>query len=301
MVRQTIIQFVFYSNYFYGLCAVALSVEASLQQRVPLNGAFYFFLVFIITVLYYSYPYIRKAPPANRDPRAKWYYRHYRFMFWNQVIITVILAVTLVWFLYSYSNVIWNMSAVEWLVLLAFPVVAASYYGLSFLSAPYSLRSMGWLKPFVIGFTWAGLVTVYPVLFYNILHNIPYIPGLAGAMLFVKNFMFIAVLCIIFDVKDYNVDYINRLRTFVVKLGLRKTVFYVVTPLAFLGLATFLYYAIINHFHPVKMVLNVIPIALLVVVALSLRRRRSLLYYLAVVDGLMLVKAVCGIIAMKYF
>lgn len=301
MTRSPIIHFIFFSNYFYGLCAVALSVEASLQQRLPLHVPFYYFLVFITTVLYYAYPYTRKGLSLSRDPRSNWYARHYPLMFWNQVAITIVLALTLAWLAYTFRATMLRITPREWAVLAVFPIVAALYYGLNLTSGRYGLRNAGWLKPFVIGFAWAGWVTVYPIVVYCVLHGLTYTVTTAGALLFLKNFMFITVLCIIFDVKDYNVDYINRLRTFVVKLGLRRTILYVVTPLSLLGLATFIYYGVINRFHPVKIALNVMPLALLVVVAFSLRRRRSLLYYLVVVDGLMLVKAACGIIAMKYF
>jgi len=61
MKYYRLLEFIFFSNYFYGVCAVALSVETTLQQRFPLNGLGYFFLIFITTVLYYAYPYIRKS------------------------------------------------------------------------------------------------------------------------------------------------------------------------------------------------------------------------------------------------
>ncbi|MEI9809109.1 MAG: hypothetical protein WDO16_15290 [Bacteroidota bacterium] len=72
-------------------------------------------------------------------------------------------------------------------------------------------------------------------------------------------------------------------------------------PLALAGLGTFIYYAITHQFNQIKLLLNVIPFVLLALVAWSLRRRRSILYYLVVVDGLMLIKALCGSIAMLYF
>src|SRR5690242_4412391 len=82
----------FFSNYFYGLCAVALSVEAMLQQRVPLNGFLYFFLVFIATVLYYTYPYLHRTEKKTANPRTNWYNQHYGLMRWNQVLSTFILG-----------------------------------------------------------------------------------------------------------------------------------------------------------------------------------------------------------------
>jgi len=292
----------FFSNYFYGLCAVALSIEASLQQQVLLNGFLYYFLVFITTVLYYSYPYIKKTTKPTTNPRTLWYNEHYQLMRWNQIIITIILSIALMLFLKDHGSEVLQMTLRQWMVLTVFPIVAALYYGSSSGMGKYNLRRIGWLKPFIIGFTWAGLVTVYPVLFHSIINKQEYAPGWIGLLLFIKNFMFITLLCIMFDVKDFATDSLYRMRTFVVRLGLRTTVVYLLLPLALIGLGTFIYYATTHQFNWVKVSLNTIPFILLILVAISLlRRRRPLLYYLIVVDGLMLVKAVCGILAMLYF
>jgi hypothetical protein len=44
----------------------------------------------------------------------------------------------------------------------------------------------------------------------------------------------------------------------------------------------------------------VIPFVALIAVAYSMHRRKSIFYYLIVIDGLMLVKALCGITAMTF-
>jgi hypothetical protein len=258
-------------------------------------------LAFLATVLFYSHPYIRKTAPGSSNRRTNWYTRNYVLLQWTQSVITIILLISAVLFLYHYHKEVWSMTAIHWGLIFIFPVVGALYYGLDVLSGKYNLRRIGWMKPFIIGFTWAGMVNVYPVLLYDIIHQLPYTPTVVGALLFLKNMMFVTVLCIMFDIKDYAEDYIVRLGTFVVKLGLRRTIFYILLPLSLLGLGTFVTYAVANHFHPVKILLNVIPFALLIIVALALRRRRPLLYYLIVVDGLMLAKAVCGTVAMAYF
>ncbi len=157
------------------------------------------------------------------------------------------------------------------------------------------------LKPFVIGFIWAGLVTVYPVLFHQAVKGLDYIPTAIGSLLFLKNFMFVTVLCIMFDIKDYAMDYNQQIKTFVVNNGLRKTIFYIIIPLCIIGLGVFLAYGTTHQFSLMKILLNTIPFVLLIIVAYSMHSRRSILYYLGVIDGLMLVKAVCGSIAMIYF
>jgi len=194
-----------------------------------------------------------------------------------------------------------DISLLQWCLILIFPVAAVLYYGLNTRLGKYNLRSIGWLKPFVIGFIWAGLVTVYPVVFYDMINNSNYALNPIGVFLFIKNFMFVSVLCIMFDIKDYAMDYNAQLKTFVVKVGLRRTIFQIIIPLCIVGLASFLFYGIQRGFHWMKLSINVIPFLLLIVVAYSLHNRRSVLYYLIIIDGLMLVKAVCGSLAMLYF
>jgi 4-hydroxybenzoate polyprenyltransferase len=187
------------------------------------------------------------------------------------------------------------------MLMLAFPFSAALYYGVNHRRlGRLSLRNIGWLKPFLIGFVWAGLVNIYPMMFFDIEHELEYVPDIIGILLFIKNFMFVTVLCIMFDIKDYAADHNLQLKTFVVKAGLRKTIFMILIPLSLLGLSSFILFGIIRHFSVLKIGLNVIPFLLLITVAYSLHRRKSIFYYLIVIDGLMLVKAVCGITAMTF-
>ena len=300
-ILSQVAEFVFYGNYFYGICAVALAIEASLQQSTPLNGFYFYLFLFSCTVLYYTHPYVRKGTGKSANPRTNWYSRNYRLVFSTQLAFTLLLLLGLLLFVRNYQAAIAEITLGKWLLILLFPLIAALYYGLSFLSHHFTLRSIGWLKPFAIGFTWAGLVTVYPVLFYTIKQRTPYIPDLLAFLLFLKNMMFISLLCIMFDIKDYDSDIISRLKTVVVKIGLQKTIFLLLVTLTVIGLGTFIYYAVTHGFHAGRLVLNVIPFILLLWGAWSLRKPRTLLYYLIVIDGLMLIKALCGTLAMVYF
>lgn len=300
-LNSTLLQWIFYGNFFYGICAVAQSVEATLQQGFRLNHILYYVLVFFATVLYYNYPYARRFKTAGNNPRTAWYIKHYRFLLWHQVIVTAALIVAAIVFLTRHHSLLHETALLNWLLIVLFPLVAALYYGFNFLSSRYNLRNIGWLKPFVIGFTWAGMVVVYPVLWQHIQQREPYLFTLFGGLLFVKNWMFIALLCIMFDIKDYATDHSSNLKTFVVRLGLRKTIFYILLPLTLLGLFTFITYGLTHHFSTMKILINMIPFILLLFTAVALRRRRQVMYYHVVIDGLMLVKAACGITAMLLF
>lgn len=303
MIRRlydnTVIKFLFYGNYFYGLCAIALSIEASLQQHFPVNNLPYYIAVFCMTVVYYSRAYIAEMSVHATNERTLWYAHHKKLVFISQTLLTFITCVTIGILLQRDWEYIKNISLMEIFLIGIFPLVGIFYYGVS--GTRYSLRNIGWLKPFVIGFAWAGLVTFYPVIFYSIHHNLPYELTVIGGLLFLKNFMFVSVLCIMFDIKDSVSDSEFKINTFVVKYGLRKTIFFIIIPLCLIGLGTFIMYGISNHFHPAKITLNVLPFILLLITAYSLFLRRSLLFYLVIVDGLMLVKGICGSVAMLYF
>jgi hypothetical protein len=287
----------FFSNYFYGVCAVALGIEAMLQQEYPLNGIPFFVLLFCVTVLYYTRAYIQEKTEDTDNLRSLWYMRNHRIIWWNQVILGIISVVILTYYATLYASQLAGISLFEFL-LLAVPVaVGILYYGVG----SFNIRNIGWLKPFLIGFEWAVLVTIMPTLFYHLSHNSHMPLTLIGVLLFIKNMMFLTVLSIMFDIKDYAVDSNQQLKTFVVKVGLRKTIFYIIIPLSIIGLGTFLSYGFTHAFHPMKIALNTIPFILLVVLALSMQRRHSIFYYLVLIDGLILLKAICGMVAMIYF
>lgn len=286
----------FFGNYFYGICAVALSIEASLQQGFSISNPVWYLLLFSATVVYYSFAYLNEKHQPTINPRTIWYKTHNHLLIWSQRLLLFIACAAVVYlFIYFFDAIptirIWQMA-----VVLFFPILAIWYYSdvIPWIQRP-SLRSRGWIKPFVIGFIWAAVVTIYPALFAAIENNRVYEPGLFNLLLFIKNGMFITMLCILFDIKDYAADHNQELKTFVVRFGLRKTLFFIIIPLTVIGLGTFLTYGFIHHFPLLRMIINTIPFILLIIVTYHMHRRKSILYYLAIIDGLMLVKAICGI------
>jgi 4-hydroxybenzoate polyprenyltransferase len=303
LTTRSIIKGLFFGNYFYGLCVVALSMEACLQQLHPLNSISYYVLTFIATVLYYTKAYIPSKAVDSENPRTRWYARNKKEILLSQWLLTIAFLLLAALYLYKNFDGFLKMPLLNWGLLIIFPLLAILYYGIDQrFFGNYSLRSIGWLKPFVIGMIWAAIATVYPIIFNGVEHAAGYYElNLVGAFLFIKNFMYITVLCIMFDIKDYATDSNHQIKTFVVNVGLRKTIFYIILPLSAIGLASFLGYAIDRHFSSMKIFMNLIPFVLLLIVAYSMHRRQSIFYYLAIIDGLMLVKGICGGIAMSFF
>ncbi|MBC7652107.1 MAG: hypothetical protein H7101_10200 [Deinococcales bacterium] len=293
---------IFFGNYFYGLCAITLSIETALQQGIPLNTAIYYIALFAATTLYYTKAYISINTANSSNKRSVWYVTNKKLVIVSQVVLIIILLISSILLLrYMLPNIL-QITLPEWVMILCVPIVAAGYYGINLPNIKRkNLRSFGWLKPFLIGFVWAGVVSIYPIIYYHIMSKIVYHITWFGCLLFIKNFMFVTVLCIMFDIKDYATDHNQQLKTFVVKIGLRRTIFLIIIPLSCVGLFTFELYAITHHFSVLRIIINTIPFVLLLLVAYSLHRRKSILYYLAVIDGLLLVKSICGITATLYF
>ncbi|RZK15384.1 MAG: hypothetical protein EOO86_16825 [Pedobacter sp.] len=297
-----IIRFIFFGNYFVGILAVALTLEATLQLRLPFNSINYYLLLFLAPIIYYTYAYNKVSnQPSATNPRTQWYFKHKRFISWSQSILFTLctsLAVNL--FYDNFANLL-NLPLIYWVAISVIAIAAALYYGLlprSFLK--FNLRNTGWLKAFVIGFVWACCANVLPLIMLKIETGIGYHDSVLWTWLFIKNWMFCTVNAIIFDIKDYPTDANKHLRTFVVRYGLRKTIFQILIPLLVVGLISLSIFANYKGFGLPQVLCNVLPFFLTIYIAYSMHRRKNILYYLIVIDGLILFKAICGIIGMQF-
>jgi len=291
---------IFFGNYFYGICTVALCIEASLQQHYPLNGIEWYIFIFSASMLYYTYAYMGEASAKTTNKRTLWYIHNRKAIKTTKAIFYIITAGATLYILYLYGAAVIAIPAWQWLLIASVPAVALLYYGLPFKGfEKFNLRRTGWLKPFIIGFVWAGTTTIYPLIFCQVETGHPYVFTYISLLLFIKNLMFISVLGIMFDIKDYAADHNRQLKTFVVRIGLRRTLFYIILPLSVLGFVSFAVFATYSHFPLARILFNSIPFMLLLMVGYSMHRRHSIMYYLIIIDGLMLIKAICGILGME--
>lgn len=297
-----LIKYIFFGNFFIGVLAIALSIETCYQLRLHINSTFYYLFLFFGTVMYYSYAY--SAPVNNinsTNERTKWYSKHQLFAKWN-LLISGMASVSLALFLIlkNYNSII-NLPVNYWLIILLEAIAGLLYYGLTPKSLfRLKLRNIGWLKPFVIGFEWATCVSLLPLVMLKIEQDSNITSTVLIGWLFIKNWMFCTVNAIMFDMKDYAEDANRRLNTFVVRLGLRKTIFFVIIPLLLIGvsaLATFFY---ARDMGLIAFSINLLPFILLITIAYSMHRRKNILFYLVVIDGVLLIKAICGIVGMQF-
>lgn len=292
----------FFGNYFIGVIAIALSIESCTQLLLPLNSTTYYVLLFCATIFYYTYAYLG---PLNTgkfiNPRKTWYIDNRPLVIYSQFILFTGAVVSGVYFLYKNFAAIKTLPFIYWLMAGIIAIAGLLYYGL-LPGAAYklNLRKTGWLKAFTIGFVWACVANLLSFIVVQVEHG-PHTPEIELlGWLFIKNFMFCTVNAIIFDIKDYTDDSNQQLKTFVVRFGLRNTIFYVLLPLIAVGLLSLIAFASSRNFSFITIGINLLPFILLFMIAWSMQRPQKILYYLIVIDGLIFFKAICGIVGMKF-
>lgn len=296
-----IIKFIFFGNYFVGFLGIILSLETDFQLRLPFNSVLYYLLLFSATVMYYTYAYSKPLQTYSNNPRSVWYVEHRHFVKYSQWFLLTICILTGGLLVIRYHENLRQLSLEYWLIIAAMLSSAILYYGLlprSFFRL--NLRNTGWIKAFVIGFVWSCSVSLLPIIVLQLEHGYYYTDPFLVIGLFVKNWMFCTVNAIMFDMKDYEDDSNYQLKTFVVRFGVQKTIFFILFPLCLVGIFFMLAFSHYRHFSLPSVFFNLLPFLLLLVITYSMLRQKKILYYLVVIDGLIFIKAICGIIAMQF-
>lgn len=301
-MRRYFIEVIFYGNFFYAICAVALCIETNLVHNLSLDVFPFYLLIFFCTWIYYTMIYVRSVGTKNYDERTLWYRRNLKIIKLLLKITLALVATFTVYLIIKNLLAFYWFTAFQWLMIFAFPLVAALYT----FKFPFfyfrKIRQIGWLKPFIVGFTWSGWVTVYPLLVWQVQRaDSAKVTVIPSGLFWLQNFLFISILAIIFDIKDYRTDLRLHLNTYPAKLGIRNTFRYVIYPVAILNIAVFFLFQRQRNFSYVQTVIQITPYLLLIWVILTHRKPRRVLYYLVAIDGLLLLKAICGIISISFF
>jgi hypothetical protein len=275
-----------------------LSIEMAFQLGLPLNETVYYIGLFLAPVIYYTYAYKSindSTPIANQ--RTRWFRENKKLVHWSQVGMIILCIGIFSFLIFKHFNEIIRLPLIYYSIGFGVLFVGIFYYGLiSKKLFGFNLRNSGWTKAFIIGFVWACCANIFPLIMLRIETGQDYFHTDLWVWLFIKNWLFCTVNAIMFDIKDYPSDSNLYLRTFVVSFGLRRTIYFIIVPLLLAGLISFCIFALIKQFSIIQFSFNLIPFLLTLAIAFSMLRRHSIFYYLIVIDGVILVKALCGIL-----
>ncbi|MGU9940328.1 hypothetical protein ACNFNZ_17320 [Empedobacter brevis] len=298
-VVNRVIENIFFSNFFLILLSLALNIETNLKIGLPFNAIAYYSFISSITVLFYLYAYrVPKNLKSSPNPRTQFYITHRKLIhYFTYVLGTIAFCSAMMLAIKCLPN--YDILSWKWIVGLLFTALLSfGYYDFKF---GISLRKTMLLKPFLIGWTWAVTTVFLPVLFLMLKNETHYTIDAKFYFLFSQTFMYCVVNAILFDLKDYEDDSNRNLKTFVVKYGYHFTLNRIILPLIFLGFLSFVIFGIWYGLPLHRILFMLIPIICLAVFAFKLNRPKSILYYLIAIDGMILLKAVCGILSVILF
>jgi len=214
-------RYLVYTNIFIGACAAALTAETYTVLGLPLALYWYILLLFLSTVFVYSLHYYAKLkkPDSKEDQRLRWYFYHRRLL----PVMIVSSAILIAGGVLFHANAIFFPGGTfSWLNLSCFilvPLLSLAYshpFRLFRSDKKTTLRQFGLLKLLLLAFTWAFTTTILPVIMLA--------PGALAAHplllpLFIQHFVFIGALSVLFNVRDYEEDKRDHIRTLAVVLG----------------------------------------------------------------------------------
>ena len=145
----------------------------------------------------------------------------------------------------------------------------------------FRLRQIKGLKIFIIAFTWT-LVTVYiPI-------NLYIVNKISLAIVLINNFLFIAILSLLFDIKDFQKDKENNLPSIPVLIGEIKSYQVIRLIIAVLLISTYFLYDDVGFATTAALLLHILFSYLVI---FKLKSSHKNFYYTILIDGLLISQA----------
>jgi len=266
-ISSPVVRTLVYANVFISLCALSQVLLTYHLFPLPVNfeNNSYLLFVFLATYLQYNLQRGYAITQTNfHTDRSLWLTKHKKVLFF-----TCIGALGILCFLCRHLS--WTS-----IIIMGVAEIISNLYYLP----PFNLRKYGYIKPFLISAIWVVSCNAVPLI-ENQLFTTHCI------WLLVSQFIFIGVLCMLFDIKDADDDYVSGVNTYANILGMKFTK-------AFCYVLTIISSACFYFFMPdPASLVKIIVLGLLTCLAIYLTddRKHSFYYYLFV-DGLLLVQTV---------
>lgn len=286
-----------YSNLFYAFCLFSLLLHTSIVLHLPPQPRL-FLLLCLSTLLFYTHAYLSSAPTATpTDDRINWYKQYHPQLFISQLILAISLVFLSLPFLPLLAVRLFTLPpTANWPAWL-FPSLALLYYGgIQPGHSRLNLRQYGWLKPIIIALVWSGCSLLIPV-WWNQHPTTPFIPSSPILLLFAQQTLFFTAIGMLFDIKDFDADHNQQLKTWAIRVGTENLLFRLILPISIIGTLLEILPFLQTGYPPAAVLLNCIPWVLLIFACRSLNRNTPVLDYLWLIDGLIPVKALFGIFA----
>lgn len=298
-IKNRVIEHIFFSNFFIGIMALGLSFETNIKMELPLNSWEFYLFIFSISILFYLFAYnIPASISKSSNIRTQYYIKHRVSIFWFNIILLGLATFSGALLLLNSWKHWFDLDLLHYIILFLTLVLSTSYYNWKY---GLGLRKYTWFKPTLIAWTWAIISVYFPVLMLQLENGQSFEVDARFYFLFAQTFMYFIVNAILFDMKDFEDDSNRNIKTFVVRYGYNFTLRFIILPLICLGFISFIVFGIWYNLPWHRIVFMLIPLLILVYFTLRLHQPKSVLYYLMAIDGLIVIKALFGILSVLLF
>ena len=276
---RRLFHFILSHSIFIAICAVALSFQTGQLIEIAVGGFLLGFIFFAVLVGYNGYWLLSRYSFSGTHTIHSLYEAD-RYSF-----ILLVLA---------FGGMLFCFTQLEWV--LSNLVLSGILFGLYLLPIlPFKelkwVRKVFFFKTILLAFTWTIVTTLIP------LQVAIWSMGSLAGLIFIGRFLFMLLLCIIFDNRDVAVDKIRGLQS--LATAFNPIVLHFLIAFIFMG------YCSINYFikgYGVKtdqvIALDLIGLVSLIMYVVSLQKRGYFFYYFGV-DGLMFFSALLTWLAGK--
>jgi 4-hydroxybenzoate polyprenyltransferase len=265
-------ELILFGSIFIASCAVAFCMETNILLGLPLNHFSFYCFVFGATLVQYNLHYLVKTIAVKDSVRLAWSQR-------NKTVHFILLALGIVLILFSF----FSFHLKHFIVLLCLGCVAFLY---SFPFLPFGkkrrIKDYGFLKIITLALLWTLVTVWFPV------NSMPYDPYLF-LFVFAKRFVFMFVLCLLFDVRDIEIDSKEKINTLAVMIGKRKAY-----SVSYLLLIVFVIFSFAQYFYLPQTGFLIAMLISTIVTYVTIeftKKNNSDFIYLAGIDGMMLLQA----------
>jgi 4-hydroxybenzoate polyprenyltransferase len=265
-------ELILFGSIFIASCAVAFCMETNILLGLPLNHFSFYCFVFGATLVQYNLHYLVKTIAVKDSVRLAWSQR-------NKTVHFILLALGIILILFSF----FSFHLKHFIVLLCLGCVAFLY---SFPFLPFGkkrrIKDYGFLKIITLALLWTLVTVWFPV------NSMPYDPYLF-LFVFAKRFVFMFVLCLLFDVRDIEIDSKEKINTLAVMIGTKKAY-----SVSYLLLSVFVIFSFAQYFYlpQTGFLIAMLISAIVTYVTIEFtKKNNSDFIYLAGIDGMMLSQA----------
>lgn len=290
-----------FSNIYIAFCAV-FSCIANLsfysQFKLPI---LILIVIFLGVIWFYNLSYQKiVTQQISKNLRLQWFLARQKKLFTIQATLFSCIAIFSFLLLPNLANFFTYTNLAQQLFLLSFIGIAIFYnFGLINKNSKLSIRKYAILKPLFISYVWMGVSFVFPYTFVVISNNKLLLLDFKFWLIFIEGFYTITLLAILYDVKDFEVDNAVSLKTWVVKLGTQKLFNLLILPIISGGILVLIALTILNIINVQRSAALIIVYSLILFIAYKIQHKKSILWHLTIIDGVILLKSI-AIILLNY-